>query len=430
MEIATTLGTLQAELEQANAKLKGVDETIKRFMGRDPNEPLPTQPATGGPRRVVSLGGRQEAPFRNVHPPGRFRNAGGNDADDGPPANKRRSVGGSVFSRLSGVPLRSKRNVDVEEEEDERPSNRALQSKVIPSKEMLVTREDVLTAQSKDEKSKARNRRMFGALLGTLQKFQKEETLLKDKEEKKAIVEKKLEENARLEKEQMRKDKQELFADRRAKQIEVKKIEQKVNRIKSQEEWEKQEKHLMNFIRTSAKPPIFYCPKVHTPETLKLLEASKEFVEKRIETKRAQLQEDLEYFEQHGKWKPPVRPKREERREQRRIGRKRSRSRSRDKKSKDHKKSQLAVDRPTAKEMDSDLEREAGPELDDDAVTGKEGDEGERGGERSMHKSRDVYEPPPPGTEVNGDFDGGQGDEEVKPENTSMQVEEFEPLYD
>jgi len=39
MEISITLGSLQAELEQANAKLKGVDENIKRFLGRDPNEP-------------------------------------------------------------------------------------------------------------------------------------------------------------------------------------------------------------------------------------------------------------------------------------------------------------------------------------------------------------------------------------------------------
>lgn len=46
-------------------------------------------------------------------------------------------------------------------------------------------------------------------------------------------MEKRLEENARLEKEQMRKDKMELLADRRSKQIEVKKIEQKVNRIKA-----------------------------------------------------------------------------------------------------------------------------------------------------------------------------------------------------
>lgn len=39
MELSSTLGVLQAELEKANANLKGVDESIKRFLGRDPNEP-------------------------------------------------------------------------------------------------------------------------------------------------------------------------------------------------------------------------------------------------------------------------------------------------------------------------------------------------------------------------------------------------------
>ncbi|XP_065341079.1 pinin [Cloeon dipterum] len=429
MEISVTLESLQAELEQANAKLKGVDETIKRFTGRDPNEPpLSLQPGTGL-RRVVSLGGRpdvsKDRTGRAEAPPGRRRIVpGGVEAEDGPPAMKRRSVGGSVFSRLSGVPLRSKRTAEPEEEEEERPVNRALQSKVIPSKEMLVTREDVLTAQSKDEKSKARNRRMFGALLGTLVKFQKEETLLKDKEEKKAKVEQKLEENARLEKEQMRKDKLELFADRRAKQIEVKKIEQKVGRIKAQEEWEQNERNLVNFIRTSAKPQIFYSPKVHTPETLKLLEASKEYVEKRIEARRAQLKEDLEFFEEHGKWRPVLRPQREERRERRSGGRKRSRSRSRSKDRRHARKSQIAtVDRPTFKEMDSDLEREAGPELDDGGIAGKEGEEGSKG---VALRGEGGVEPPPPGTEANGQ-EPEQGQENG---GGGMQVEEFEPLYD
>lgn len=39
MELTSTLGELQAKLELANANLKGVDESIKRFLGRDPNEP-------------------------------------------------------------------------------------------------------------------------------------------------------------------------------------------------------------------------------------------------------------------------------------------------------------------------------------------------------------------------------------------------------
>jgi len=67
------------------------------------------------------------------------------------------------------------------------------------------------------------------------------------------------------------------------------------------------------------------------------------------------LKEDLEFFEEFGRWKPPQRQKREERRERRTGFRRRSRSRSRskDKKNKDAKKSKPTEDRPTVKEMDS-----------------------------------------------------------------------------
>jgi len=66
------------------------------------------------------------------------------------------------------------------------------------------------------------------------------------------------------------------------------------------------------------------------------------------------LKEDLEFFEEHGRWKPPQRPKREERRDVRRPAfRRRSRSKSRDRKGRSGKRSRPSDDRPTAKEMDS-----------------------------------------------------------------------------
>lgn len=45
----------------------------------------------------------------------------------------------------------------------------------IPSRQEVIRRERV------DERSRQRNKRMFGALLGTLQKFRQEETKLKAK---------------------------------------------------------------------------------------------------------------------------------------------------------------------------------------------------------------------------------------------------------
>lgn len=45
----------------------------------------------------------------------------------------------------------------------------------------LPTRAAVLRAQGGDEQARTRNRRMFGSLLGTLQKFKQEEIVLQTK---------------------------------------------------------------------------------------------------------------------------------------------------------------------------------------------------------------------------------------------------------
>lgn len=94
---------------------------------------------------------------------------------------------------------------------------------------------------------------MFGALLGTLAKFRKEETMLKDKvnnhrqivedlseilmldifqEDKRAKIEQRLEENARQEKESIRKERHELFLERRRQQAHVRRLEWKMHRIR------------------------------------------------------------------------------------------------------------------------------------------------------------------------------------------------------
>ena len=160
-EILKSFGTLQSELEQAKNSLKGVDENIKRLIGRDPSD-LP-------PRANLKRGVQPED--RNRIRVGRTRNF--NHENDEPP-NKRRTSGVSVFKRLSERPNH------YEEDLHQQPQKQMI-SKVIVTPKELPSRQEALAAQSKDEKSKARNRRMFGALLGTLQKFQQEETKLKQK---------------------------------------------------------------------------------------------------------------------------------------------------------------------------------------------------------------------------------------------------------
>lgn len=151
-EILKSFSHLQNELEEARNSLKGVDENIKRLIGRAPNE---MAPRLGQKRPLDDKISRQ--PFNKFNP-----------RDDQP--NKRRNFNNvSVFKRLSEkVP-----------DEDVKAPSRGLISKVIAAPKEVPSRQAVLDKQNNDEKFKARNRRMFGALMGTLQRFQQEETKLK-----------------------------------------------------------------------------------------------------------------------------------------------------------------------------------------------------------------------------------------------------------
>ncbi|XP_046400111.1 pinin isoform X2 [Ischnura elegans] len=193
---------------------------------------------------------------------------------------------------------------DGDSAEEEDPTARpAVPSRVIATPRDTKSRQEVLAAQSADSQSKARNRRMFGALLGTLQKFQQEETRMRDKEEKRAKVEKKLEEAARREREELRRERQELFLDRKRKQAEIRKIELKILRIKEQDEWEAKHRYLLNFIQTRTKPHIFYLPKIPCARSEERLLASQKAVARMIEKKREDVHAELGAIEKRAQWR-------------------------------------------------------------------------------------------------------------------------------
>ncbi|XP_063221927.1 pinin [Bacillus rossius redtenbacheri] len=322
-EVITSFAALQAELEQAKNNLKGVDEHIKKIMGRDPfdGQARPGQKRPNAPaedfrtrglddfrgRGLEDFRARGQEEFRGRgrgFPLSRGRREPGvRPEEDAAPAAKRKPGDPrTVFSRLSGPP-KPRKDGDSGDEEEELPNKPAISSRVIFTPKELPSRQEVLAAQGTDEKSKARNRRMFGALLGTLQKFRQEETRMKEKEEKRAQVEKKLEENAKREKEELKRERQELFQERKRKQAEIRKIEFKILRIKEQEEWEAKHKFLMNFIQTRTKPHIFYLPKVQSAKTEERLVASRKAVTRMMEKKRANVQEELDALDKKGRWR-------------------------------------------------------------------------------------------------------------------------------
>lgn len=170
-EVLKSFGTLQSELEQAKLSLRGVDENIKKLIGRDPSE---NQNRAGAKRSAVNHGDDNRNRGRGHNNTNFSNNRNKNNFENDEPLIKKRNVESNVFKRMPDRPIRH-----YEEETPELHGK--LISKVIVTPKEMPSRQDVLAAQSADEKSKARNRRMFGALLGTLQKFRQEETKLKPK---------------------------------------------------------------------------------------------------------------------------------------------------------------------------------------------------------------------------------------------------------
>lgn len=98
-------------------------------------------------------------------------------------------------------------------------------------------------------------------------------------EEKRAQVERKIEEHETKEKEEIKKERQELFFNRKKKQAEIKMIELKMMRMKEYATWEERQKPRMNFIVTKSKPHIQYLPRRLTEQSKTLLEECKGNVE-------------------------------------------------------------------------------------------------------------------------------------------------------
>lgn len=273
-EILKTFSHLQNELEEAKNSLKGVDANIKRLIGRDPSE----LQRPGTKRPLDEKNARQ--PFSKF---GRFEN------NELPKPRNRSAV--SVFKRLSEkVP-----------DEPIAPPSKGLISKVIAAPKEVPSRQEMLDKQSKDTKYKERNRRMFGALLGTLQKFQQDECKLKKKEEKRTQIEKKIEEHEQQEKEEVKKERHELFMNRKKKQQEIKMIELKMLRMKEYAAWEQSQKPRASFITTKAKPHIHYLPRRLNEPTKELLEKSKQEVEEQIATRKQAVAEELANIEERMK---------------------------------------------------------------------------------------------------------------------------------
>lgn len=284
--------SLKQELNRTRESLRDTDATIEKLTGRPAfaNRPFVRR---GGPPRPVGgeTVGRGRGESGSL-----FNLAGYNDA--APPPAKR--VAGA-FGRL-GLPIASqrplaRRRARDEDEEDELPHKPSLQSSVIATPKDTKSRQDAIAEQRSGaggDAGAARNRRMFGLLLGTLVKFKEDERTKEQQAEKRKAVELKLEEKQREERDRLKRERFQLFSDRRQHQIKLRALEQKMELVEIHSAWESETHSLENFIRTTAKPHVFFLPKSHIPASQSKLDESKRVLHELITERRKQLEEELE----------------------------------------------------------------------------------------------------------------------------------------
>ena len=277
---------LQDRMQKTQESLKDVDENIKKLTGRSPGDFRGGRRGRGG---FVLRGGRDPISSRLGGERGGFGRSGSRlfniarrsiiGEDDGPPM-KRRSFGGGPRYR------------DSDDEDFGRPTG--LSSSVMQSVQEIPSREASMNKQKEDRKGQARNRRMFGLLLGTLQKFKDDTSTQNDKNKKRQEIEEKLERRAKDEKLEVIRQRQTLFNERKRKTAELHRLETKLSLVENHQIWEQETVKLKNFIRTEAKPHLFWMPKDHIPETLRKQHSSKKVIDDQIEERKIEMEKDIE----------------------------------------------------------------------------------------------------------------------------------------
>ncbi|CAH8436446.1 unnamed protein product [Heterobilharzia americana] len=223
-----TIDALRKDLELAKEQLKIVDDDIKRITGRDPSD-----------RRLGDTNSKRM----------RTKNVGNNPARS------------DTVDKLSEQEIFQdvKRLID----DDLRVSVASSVVRVADTR----SRQDAAKELKKSDKE--RGRRMLGILQGTLKQFQAESAaaIKKPQMERRRLVDAKLEAREKEEKENLRRERAELFRARREHHIEVSILQQKMRLLKKFEIWKEQQEKMKGFCRTSKSPFVFYRPKVHNQES-------------------------------------------------------------------------------------------------------------------------------------------------------------------
>ncbi|CAH9082066.1 unnamed protein product [Cuscuta europaea] len=300
---------LRKEIEELNRQRREITERL-----RDPRGIRRGGFAGSGPRNFVANGGRR----------GLVRPVEGNDAEDQPMPKRRllstvvKIEDGEIVDDAPEVPKEIKKESILE---DNSGKGTVMQSQGIPTNwnrrdesQMPFKRvsdipppEHVPRVFPKDEDPKlvSRNKRMLGQLLGTLEKFRKEDVQRSGSEAymRRSDSLRRAEQKAREESDRLRQQQRELIVEKRKRDLTLRariaaKAEEKRMELLFLK-WSEHKKRLGNFIRTEAQPPVYYMfAKPLEDEGATLTEKKKE--QKFQEWKAARREELSQYQKEIG----------------------------------------------------------------------------------------------------------------------------------
>ncbi|XP_011404793.2 PREDICTED: pinin-like [Amphimedon queenslandica] len=265
-----SLGSVQIlhkSLQEAKKNLEGTNHAILRISGRDPK----SKDAFQSERRMS--GGRPRPSW----------------SDDNLPPTKRR-ISSSSFNKSGG---------DFEGDDDINKSETDSSVNLRSSVSTAPVPPRPTAPLNTDKTSRQRNRRMFGMLMGTLQKFQKDNSQDTEQEKRRVQIENKLEQVAMREREEATQQKKMLLDQRKLQRKLVGKLTYQLESVELYEDWNQHDMKLTGYIKTKAQPPLFYLPSEHNEATKTLLTESSNLIKETIKSREDEIKGLLQENESH-----------------------------------------------------------------------------------------------------------------------------------
>ncbi|XP_044479092.1 pinin-like isoform X1 [Mangifera indica] len=270
VENQKTAEELQREIDELHRQQREITERL-----RDPRGLRRGALSGAGPRNFAANGSRQRGFSRPFQ-------ADRTDVEDQPPAKRRllsavvKLDDGEITEHAEAMKEAGQEGTVAANQSDRKPtdlqhggwSRRDGHQKVAKMDDSMPVMEHVPRVLPKDEDPSLvnRNKRMLGQLLGTLEKFRKEDMQLSGSEayRQRSNALQRAEQRAREESERLRLQEREQIAEKRRRdltlraRVAAKAEEKKLELLFLQ--WSEHRKKLSNFIRTKSEPPIYYLP--------------------------------------------------------------------------------------------------------------------------------------------------------------------------